>query len=152
MTEHFFTLTMMEQELGYPPRGLRRALSRRPLPPCAHIGSQAVYSAQQVTWLQKHNDKRPISERLPAAWATPWDDNPQHTYFMSAEDIAKTLGTYRSQVDRMLRQTPLEPDAVAGYYTGYLPQTVAYWIGYYFPHLLSTELLVTINKYPGHDS
>lgn len=149
MTTQFFTLVMVDEELGYPPRTFASAIRNRPFPPAAHIGQRAVYSQQQVDWLRKREKVgKGLRETLPFLWRTPWDNLNQQAVYMTLGDIARALDLYETRVRQMLHKSPLEPDAVAGHYQGYLPRSVAQWLGRHHRGLLTPLVLGKINRFP----
>lgn len=147
MSQQFFTVSMVEQELGYRHTSFLKALATKPVPPAAHIGQIAVYSKKQVRWLGKRTGQRAIVKAHPFTWSTPWDDKGEHVAFMATSDIARVLDRHVATVHSMFKCAPLPPDAVAGQYRGYLPATVAQWLGEFFPDRVTPEVLGVLNRF-----
>lgn len=149
MAEQFYTVKMVDAQLGFSPNTFASALRNRSMPPAARIGFIALYSQDQLNWLLlREQTGKGILQTFPFLWKTPWDESFTQVIFMNTVDVSRTLGVDGKQFRKMKQAAVLGPDAVAGRYLGYLPTTVAQWLGACHPELLSPQVLSALNRFP----
>lgn len=149
MAEQFYTVKMVDAQLGFSPNTFASALRNRSMPPAARIGSIALYSQDQLDWLlMREQAGKGILQTFPFLWRTPWEEASTQVIFMNTVDVSRALGVDGKRLRKMKQAAALEPDAVAGKYLGYLPTTVAHWLGGCHPELLSPQVLSALNRFP----
>lgn len=148
MTENLYTVSMADKELGLSPQSFAGALRNRSVPPAARIGAIALFSQEQMDWLlMRENTGKGILQTFPFLWKTPWDGSNKQIIYMSTADVLRALDIDGQCFRRMRQAAELEPDAVAGRYRGYLPTSVAQWLGASHPEFLSPQVLSSLNRF-----